>query len=630
MPPEELRKLKRWILWRLELRNDTDTAPSKVPYSVKGHRAQSTNMGHCATYEEAAAAYADDPEGWSGLGYVFGKGDGLTGIDLDDVIVEGKVKPEAQAIIDEAGSYYEVSPSGTGVKIFCTGEVDPSWRKKRKLEDGWAIEAYSQGRFFTFTGRGESKPLKPIPSSVVTLMARPAEETADAEATLVVEPTADDAKACFAKVMSMPDSVEGNYAHSALIAVACEIVRYGLTGKTGRKILDRYNEEKCFGKDGNPYPWSKEELDHKWADAKREMKAKGELGCRLVANEFEEIPDDEAGVESDEINVDEDRPRIMTTEFLWNNTPETKYIIQNVLAERQAMMIYGAEKTLKTSILIDMATSIATGRKFLGTFEVIEPRKVLVISGESGCAALRSTSMRVAAFKELMQEQMANLLWSETLPMLGDKRSMKQFKADLVEHRPDVVAIDPMYLALPGADAGNLFIMGGLLRKLGDLCKPLGITLVYLHHSSRKATEGFSLRNSSYAGFAEFARQWISIERQGEFILGKSQLKLDIGGSAGHTGVYQLIVDEGVNDGMVDGRRWETLLTDAHDIVNNDDDIILGLIESLGDTADKASLKGMTDFTTSRISSALQRLAKDGKVKYMGGKLKLCQQDDEP
>lgn len=618
MPPKELRDRKRWILWRSELRRTDDKENSKVPYSLDGFRASSTNPNHWSSYDEVVGAMADDPENWSGIGFVFAKGDGLLGIDLDDCIVEGKMLPWAQALINEADTYYETSPSGTGVKLFCQGEFDERWRHNRKMDDGGAIEVYSEGRYFTFTGRGESRPLSVVPASIAGMMAKPESTKTDEEvsASLKAKPTKADKKNCTARVMELPDCIDGKGAHNTLLKAVCEIIRFGLVGRHGREILDKYNEEKCFTSTGEPYPWSKAELDHKWEDGKKDCVADGTVGCRLVANEFEDVPIEEAG--GDEINVDEDRPRIMTTEYLWNNTPETKYIIQNVLAERQAMMIYGAEKTLKTSILIDMATSIATGRKFLGNFEVIEPRKVLVISGESGCAALRSTSMRVAAFKELMQEHMGNLLWSETLPMLGDKNSMRQLKADLVEHRPEVVAIDPMYLALPGADAGNLFIMGGLLRKLGDLCKPLGITLVYLHHSSRKATEGFSLRNSSYAGFAEFARQWISIERQGEFILGKSQLKLDIGGSAGHTGVYQLIVDEGVNDGMVDGRRWETQLTTSGEGLNEDDEKVLAIVKLL-ENPKKTEITEMTDIGKNRVSSALMRLAEAGHVKLMGG-----------
>src|SRR5277367_6851178 len=60
-----------------------------------------------------------------GVGIVLaGLADGrsLGGIDLDGCLVDGGLLPWAQEIVEEVASYTEVSPSGTGVKIFFTLE----------------------------------------------------------------------------------------------------------------------------------------------------------------------------------------------------------------------------------------------------------------------------------------------------------------------------------------------------------------------------------------------------------------------------------------------------------------------------------------------------------------------------
>ena len=59
--------------------------------------------------------------------------------------------PEAQSIIDSISSYTEVSPSGTGVKIFVEAKKSPDVKSKVHLDGGMAMEVYDQGRYFTVT-----------------------------------------------------------------------------------------------------------------------------------------------------------------------------------------------------------------------------------------------------------------------------------------------------------------------------------------------------------------------------------------------------------------------------------------------------------------------------------------------
>ena len=69
----------------------------------------------------------------------------------------GELTPWAQEVVDDFASYTEVSPSGTGVKIFARGCPTLA---RNKLAMGTAsnggkapaIEAYGEGRYFALTG----------------------------------------------------------------------------------------------------------------------------------------------------------------------------------------------------------------------------------------------------------------------------------------------------------------------------------------------------------------------------------------------------------------------------------------------------------------------------------------------
>ena len=141
-PPQQLIDLPQWVCWKLQ-------GDRKVPYSPKTGRAAKTNDASCwATYDKACLAL--DGGHWSGVGFVFTEGDGLVGVDLDNAVENGKVKPWARDIVDMLDSYTEVSPSGLGLHVIVRGAEQAQGRKKDH-GDG-KVEVYSWGRYFTWTG----------------------------------------------------------------------------------------------------------------------------------------------------------------------------------------------------------------------------------------------------------------------------------------------------------------------------------------------------------------------------------------------------------------------------------------------------------------------------------------------
>lgn len=144
---------KRWVAWRWEERNGKKT---KVPIQPDGTMASSIHPRTWVTRAEAEKA-----PGAAGVGIVF-TGDGLGGIDLDDCRDKetGYLDAWAQEIVDRFDSYTEVSPSGTGVKIFVEGAPEslPGHKLKPEGARGHA-DVFTDDRFFTVTGEGlESTP----------------------------------------------------------------------------------------------------------------------------------------------------------------------------------------------------------------------------------------------------------------------------------------------------------------------------------------------------------------------------------------------------------------------------------------------------------------------------------------
>lgn len=129
----------RFVRWKLVQRRSKDT---KVPITVAGRAASSTNSATWSTFNAAAASDAG-----RGLGFVLG--DGIGCIDLDHCIADGVVADWAQEVLAaNPCTFVEVSQSGTGLHVFGFLEEGPG----RKIRDGRDIEIYSVGRYIALTG----------------------------------------------------------------------------------------------------------------------------------------------------------------------------------------------------------------------------------------------------------------------------------------------------------------------------------------------------------------------------------------------------------------------------------------------------------------------------------------------
>jgi hypothetical protein len=154
--PDELRKLPRWTCWQ-----ETENG-SKPPIQATAEQLERARETGRHVY-----AKPNDPSTWTdfesalryGLELLEGKGpawglsfalngDGIVGIDLDhcrDAETQ-KIAPWAEAIMQRFRGYWEISPSGEGLRSFLRGKLPPGGRKQDN------IETYDDGKVLSVTG----------------------------------------------------------------------------------------------------------------------------------------------------------------------------------------------------------------------------------------------------------------------------------------------------------------------------------------------------------------------------------------------------------------------------------------------------------------------------------------------
>lgn len=280
--PASLRSVPQWVLWKTVSRNGQ---PTKQPFQPDGKPAKSNDANTWTTFDNALAQF--ERGGYDGLGFMFADDDPFCGVDLDGCRdpETGEIAGWAKQTIDQLETYAEVSPSGTGVKLYAKGKWPLPNGKNKKLTDvesivekAAGIEVYDQKRYFAVTGqRIEGVSIEP----------QERQEQIDSLARehwpeLFLQSNKSDANghATDGNVIeqarkyldTLPPAISGEGGHNRTFHVACVlVVGFGLEREDALALLKEWNES-C-----QP-PWTDDELEHKIDDALQEP---GERGYML-------------------------------------------------------------------------------------------------------------------------------------------------------------------------------------------------------------------------------------------------------------------------------------------------------------------------------------------------------------
>lgn len=159
--PAILIAILHWVVWKA-VWDPARGCYTKPPFRLDGYRASHSNPRDWVSFVRACAAYGCGC--WNGIGFVLTAEDGLTGLDFDHVVnpKTRRIAAWAARLIALLDSYWEYSPSGTGIRCFIQGRIPDRYlsggrtgRKRGGLgKDGKAaLEAYHSNRFLTVTGQ---------------------------------------------------------------------------------------------------------------------------------------------------------------------------------------------------------------------------------------------------------------------------------------------------------------------------------------------------------------------------------------------------------------------------------------------------------------------------------------------
>jgi hypothetical protein len=141
--PDELKVDDQWVCC------DEHKVPLIATTSGACYAASSTDPSTWRSYETAFEAWRANEWSFCGIGRVITLAETYVGVDLDDCIdpETGEISEWGVRLVERLKSYAEISPSGTGVKIW----VRAPTITRAHVKPG--LEIYPRGRYFTVTGK---------------------------------------------------------------------------------------------------------------------------------------------------------------------------------------------------------------------------------------------------------------------------------------------------------------------------------------------------------------------------------------------------------------------------------------------------------------------------------------------
>lgn len=513
--PAALKANARWAPWRAQW-NEKRKKFDKIPASARPpfYGLSTAKPERWFDYETALKAYQDNPERFAGVGYVMTGPHDVVGIDLDNCVHDNTIEPWAQDVINEMGSYTELSPSGRGLRILAHGSTSADWTNH---ERGIEVYAGHEPRFLTVTGQRLRKSAQglgdPGGTRLEALSLRYAK--AKTSATIIslempdlldelVLPDLDSLPLPATVLEFLTTGANGGDRSRALFGASVALYNAGLADDEVFSLLAN-----------NPYAFEVA-LDHRRQDHDRAMMylwvehcQKGKAKSSPVASlaDFENLalptPRTELQGDASDFDVIETLPTPKAErtavskalrfgaqpagQFAHGATPT--WLVKGVIPKAELIVLYGESGAGKSFVALDLAAAIAQGLEWRG--RKVKQGRVVYVAAE-GATGFRKRLKAYARARGIAVADLDECLFVvDAAPNLMIKDdALDLCKAIQACGKVVMVVIDTLAQTMPGANENAGEDVGKALQHCKGIHRATGAAVLLVHHAGKDASKG--------------------------------------------------------------------------------------------------------------------------------------------
>ena len=496
--PPELKALRRWAVWKA-IWNPEREKYDKVPYDGN-HRGLSTKLVESwGDYDSAAMTLRLNPTRYHGLGLVLTGLKDVVGIDLDACREGTTIAPWAREIIESMGSYTEISPSGTGLRILAHGSTEMDWNNH---DVGIEVYGGHTARFLTITG-DTSKPRPMVQAKPEVISDLFAQHGRTQKQNPVIQITMPE----LIHELALPDVTEMDIPEATK-----EFLLHG----PGEDVLDRsgalhavgvqlysagYSDAEVLSIFAASQPVMDIALSHRRQDPDRALaylwvehcqKAKPKATTKeAILDDFDDLSaDPEVAAQtkkSQEAKAEkEDRFKLETAaEFVVRR--KSTWLVKGVVPNANLGVFYGSSGSGKSFFVFDLMAAIARGVDWRG--HRTTKGRICWVAAE-GQEDMRKRVHGYCIYhgidpKDLDIEFISN---APNFMEIEDARAVvKQIKK---RGQFDIIVLDTLAQVMPGGNENSGEDMGKVLGHCKEVTRLTGAMVELIHHSGKDESRG--------------------------------------------------------------------------------------------------------------------------------------------
>ena len=202
------------------------------------------------------------------------------------------------------------------------------------------------------------------------------------------------------------------------------------------------------------------------------------------------IPSSKFGFNFDKLSPESD------TDLMSNLGLYPGWLIKNFWTRKSHGIVAGEPKSFKSTLVMDMMVSVASGEPFLGEFEVMDKGPVLMVQNENAAWIMKDRLSKIRASKGLIGnikkrgKGKYGVKFPKELPIYYINQqgfslsndSHKQMLEELLEEiKPRLLILDPLYLMFSG-DINSARELNPILAQLLYLKEKYDLSIILVHH----------------------------------------------------------------------------------------------------------------------------------------------------
>ena len=211
------------------------------------------------------------------------------------------------------------------------------------------------------------------------------------------------------------------------------------------------------------------------------------------------------------------------------------WLVKGVWGRNSHGIVAGMPKTFKSTMVHDLAVSVASGKDFLGRYEVLEQGPVIIIQNENADYIMKDRTEKMITSKgltgtfESINDLEAVVKWAPELPLyfvnqegfsLSDEKKKKALELLIEKIKPVLVIFDPLYLMFDG-DINKAEDLNPALNWLLQLKNNYRTSIMLLHHYNKgggdKDSKGGARMSGSIFLYGWIESAWYLTKEESDF-----------------------------------------------------------------------------------------------------------------